>query len=180
MMFLYHFRDRHLRRAIRRAVCKKRSGLLEGQARYDVQIGPGRPEPDVIVSLRLRLRVAFQWLDGPSTRAAASSPLGGVPSDAGGRGLLCGRHGWGRCHRRAPDARSGCASLREAGTGLPQGSSFRRFRRRRSQLLPQGDPMPDEFEDHQTGLTSPAWAAAAIVPSDGVSLSTSAAPGTAP
>jgi hypothetical protein len=30
--------------------------------------------------------------------------------------------------------------------------------------------MPDEFEDHQTGLTSPAWAAAATVPSDGVPL----------
>lgn len=26
--------------------------------------------------------------------------------------------------------------------------------------------MPDEFEDHQTGLTSPAWGAAAIAPSD--------------
>ena len=31
--------------------------------------------------------------------------------------------------------------------------------------------MLDEFEDHQTGLTSPAWAAAAIVPSDSVALS---------
>lgn len=30
--------------------------------------------------------------------------------------------------------------------------------------------MPDEFEDHQTGLTSPAWGAAAIVPSDAVPL----------
>jgi hypothetical protein len=30
--------------------------------------------------------------------------------------------------------------------------------------------MPDEFEDHQTGLTSPAWAAVAIVPSDSVPL----------
>lgn len=30
--------------------------------------------------------------------------------------------------------------------------------------------MSDQFEDHQTGLTSPAWAAAAIVPSDSVAL----------
>jgi hypothetical protein len=30
--------------------------------------------------------------------------------------------------------------------------------------------MPGEFEDHQTDLTSPAWAAVAIVPSDGVPL----------
>jgi hypothetical protein len=30
--------------------------------------------------------------------------------------------------------------------------------------------MPDEFEDHQTGLTSPAWGAVAIVPSDSVPI----------